>query len=80
MILTYNNFFGIGYWKFFFWANAFIVLKQLENMFQKFSYFFFHMLFWGSAKQSFGWYKVTKKSNKATTTKIRLAGIPKLGT
>jgi hypothetical protein len=38
------------------------------------------MLFWGSAKPSFGWYKVTKNSNKATTTKIRLAGVPKLGT
>ncbi len=42
--------------------------------------FFFHMLFGGSAKPSFGWYKVTKNSNKATTTKIRLAGVPKLGT
>ncbi len=38
------------------------------------------MLFWGSAKPSFGWYKVTKKSYDATTTKTRLPGAPKLGT
>jgi hypothetical protein len=36
--------------------------------------------FWGYAKPSFGWYKVTKNSNKATTTKIWLPGAPKLGT
>ena len=42
--------------------------------------FFFHMLFWGSAKPSFGWYKVTKNSNEAPTTNIRLPGSPKLGT
>ena len=46
----------------------------------KFFIFFFHMLFWGSAKPSFGWYKVTKNSNEATTTKIRQPGAPKLGT
>jgi hypothetical protein len=38
------------------------------------------MLLWGSAKPTFGWYKVTKNSNEATTTKIRLTGVPKLGT
>ncbi len=38
------------------------------------------MLFWGSAKPSFDWYKVTKNSKKPTTTKIRLPGAPKLGT
>ena len=37
------------------------------------------MLFWGSAKPSFGWYKVTKNSYEATTTTIRLPGDPKLG-
>ena len=37
------------------------------------------MLFWGFAKPSFGWYKVTKNSYEATTTKIRLPGAPKLG-
>jgi hypothetical protein len=42
--------------------------------------FFFHMLFRGSAKPSFGWYKVTKNSHEATTTKIRQPGAPKLGT
>jgi hypothetical protein len=42
--------------------------------------FFFHMLFGGSVKPSFGWYKVNKNSNEATTTKIRLPGAPKLGT
>jgi hypothetical protein len=30
-----------GYWNFFFCANAFKVLQQLEYMFKKFSYFFF---------------------------------------
>ncbi len=38
------------------------------------------MLFWGSAKPSFGWYKVTKNRYEATTTKIRLSGAPKLDT
>ena len=38
---------------------------------------FFSYAFWGSAKPSFGWYKVTKNSNEATTTKIRLPGAPK---
>ncbi len=38
------------------------------------------MLFWGSAKPSFGWYKVTLNIYEATTTKIRLPGAPKLGT
>ena len=38
------------------------------------------MLFGGYAKPSFGWYKVTKNSNEATTTNIRLPGSPKLGT
>ena len=38
------------------------------------------MLFLGSAKPSFGWYKVTKNRYEATTTKIRLPGAPKLGT
>ncbi len=33
-----------------------------------------------SAKPSFGWYKVTKNSNKPTRTKLRLADVPKLGT
>jgi hypothetical protein len=49
-------------------------------MFKKFSYFLIHMLFGGSAKPSFGWYKVTKNIYEATTTKIRLPGAPKLGT
>ncbi len=38
------------------------------------------MLFWGDAKPSFGWYKVTKNRYKATTTKVQLLGAPKLGT
>jgi hypothetical protein len=38
------------------------------------------MLFWGSTKPIFGWYKVTKYSYEATTTKIRLPGAPKLET
>ncbi len=38
------------------------------------------MLFGGSAKPSFGWYKVTLNIYEATTTKTRLPGAPKLGT
>ncbi len=38
------------------------------------------MLFWGSAKPSFGWYKVTLNIYEATTTKIHGQGAPKLGT
>jgi hypothetical protein len=38
------------------------------------------MLFWGYAKSSFGWYKITKNSYEAATTKIRLPGSPKLAT
>ena len=64
----------------FFLGKRFYSVKTVRKHVPKIFIFFFHMLFWGSAKQSFGWYKVTKKSNKATTTKIRLAGIPKLGT
>jgi hypothetical protein len=49
-------------------ANASKLYRQLEYIFQ------------GSAKPSFGWYKVTKNSYEATTTTIRLHGAPKLGT
>ncbi len=42
--------------------------------------FFFHMIFWGYAKPSFGWYKVTSRSFVAATPTIRLPGAPKLGT
>ena len=69
-----------GYWKFFFWANALKKVTTLRIHLPKIFLFFFHMLFWGSAKPSFGWYKVTKNSNEATTTKIWLPGAPKLGT
>ncbi len=68
-----------GYWKFFVCANASTLYTQLEYIFQNFQYILFHMLFWGSAKPSFGWYKVTKNSYEATTRKIRLPGAPKLG-
>jgi hypothetical protein len=51
-----------------------------ENTSAKNSHVFFHMLFWGSAKPSFGWYKVTSRSNLAATPTIRRLGAPKLGT
>ena len=38
------------------------------------------MLFWGSAKPSFGWYKVISRSNLAAKPTIRRPGAPKLGT
>ena len=50
------------------------------NTSSKKKFIFFHMLFGWSAKPSFGWYKVTKNSNEATTTNIWLPGSPKLGT
>jgi hypothetical protein len=65
--------------------GIFFVCKRLDTLntnrihLPKNSIFFCHMLFWGSAKPSFGWYKVTKISNEATTTKIMLPGAPKLG-
>ena len=42
--------------------------------------YFFHMLFGGYAKPSFGWYKVTLNIYEATTTKIHGQVAPKLGT
>ncbi len=35
------------------------------------------MLFWGSAKLSFGWYKVTKNNYEGTTTKKKAFRSPK---
>ena len=64
-------------------CKRFYSVKTVRIHVQKIFIFVFHMLFWGSAKPSFGWYKVTKTKNiyyEATTTKIRLPGAPKLGT
>ena len=69
-----------GYWNFFFVCKRFKIVQTVRIHLPKILIFFFHMLFWGSAKPSFGWYKVTKNSYEATTTKIRLPGAPKLGT
>ncbi len=68
--------------EFFFLCKRFYSVKKVRIHVPKIFIFFFHMLFWGSAKPSFSfsWYKVTQNSNKATTTNIRLAGVPKLGT
>ena len=38
------------------------------------------MIFWGSAKPRFSWYKVTSRSFLAATPTIRLPGAPKLDT
>jgi hypothetical protein len=61
-------------------CKRFSSVKTIRIHVPKIFIFFFHTLFWGSAKPSFGWYKVTKYSNKATTTNIRRAGVPKLST
>ena len=61
-------------------CKRFIMVTTVRINVPKIFIFFFHMLFWGSAKPSFGWYKVTKNIYEGTATKIRLPGAPKLGT
>jgi hypothetical protein len=63
----------------FFVCKRFITVNTNRIHIPKF-FNFFHVLFWGAAKPSFGWYKATKNSYEATTSKIRLSGAPKLGT
>ncbi len=41
-------------------CKRFSSVKTVRIYVPKIFIFFFHMLFWGSAKPSFGWYKVTK--------------------
>ncbi len=60
--------------------KRFITANTNRIHFPKIFNLFFHMLFWGAAKPSFGWYKVTKTRYEATTTNIRLPCSPKLGT
>jgi len=69
-----------GLLEFFFVCKRFKIVQTVRIHLPKILRFFFHMLFWGSAKPSFGWYKVTKNSYEATSTKITLPGAPKLGT
>ncbi len=69
-----------GLLEFFFVCKRFKIVRTVRIYLPKILILFFHMLFWGFAKPSFGWYKVTKNSYEATTTKIRLPGYPKLGT
>jgi hypothetical protein len=64
----------------FFLCKRFEMITTVRIHLPKIFLFFFHMLFWWSSEPSFGWYKVTKNSNKATTSKIRQPGSPKLGT
>ncbi len=66
----------------FFWSKRFESVTTVRINVPKIFIFLFHMLmlFGGSTKPSFGWYKVTKNIYEATTTKIRLPGAPKLGT
>jgi hypothetical protein len=61
-------------------CKRFQIVQTIRIHLPKILIFFFHMLFLGYAKPSFGWYKVTKNRYEATTTKIRLPGAPKLGT
>jgi hypothetical protein len=69
-----------GLLEFFFVRKRLYTVQTIRIHLPKFLNYFFHMLFWGSAKPSFGWYKVTKNSNEAPTTNISLPGSPKLGT
>ena len=73
-------FFFEGLLEFFGVCKRFYTVNTIRIHVPKIFIFFFHMLFWGSAKPSFGWYKVTKNIYEATTTKMRLPGAPKLGT
>jgi hypothetical protein len=69
-----------GLLEIFFLCKRFEIVTTVRIHLPKIFLFFFHMLFLWSAKPSFGWYKVTKNSNEAPTTNIRLPGYPKLGT
>ena len=69
-----------GLLEFFFVCKRFVIVTTVRITLPKIFLFFFHMLFWWSSEPSFGWYKVTKNSNEAPTTNIRLPGSPKLGT
>jgi hypothetical protein len=64
----------------FFVCKRFYTVKTNRIHLPKIFIFFFHMLFGGSSKPTFGWYKVTLNIYKATTTKIQGKGAPKLGT
>ena len=69
-----------GYCNFFFVRKRFNTVHTNRKHLPKILIFFFHMLFWGSAKPSFGWYKVTTYSYEAPTTKLTDQVAPKLGT
>ncbi len=69
-----------GLLEFFFVCKRFCTVQKIRIHLLKILIFFFHMLFLGYAKPSFGWYKVTKNHYEPTATKIRLPGAPKQGT
>ena len=80
MVLTSVKKVFEGLLKIFFVCKRFYTVKTIRIHVPKIFIFFFHRIFGGSAKPSFGWYKETKNIYEATTTKIRLPGAPKLGT
>ncbi len=69
-----------GLLEIFFVCKRFYTVQTNRINLPKILNFVFHMLFGGSAKPSFGWYKLAKNRYGGTTTKIRLPGAPKLGT
>ena len=60
-------------------CKRFYTVKTNRIHLPKIFIFFFHMLYGGSSKPTFGWYKVTFKIYEATTTKIHGQRAPKLG-
>ncbi len=69
-----------GLLEFFFVCKRFYTVNTNRIHLPKIFICFFHMLFWGSAEPSFGWYKVISRSYLAATPTSRRPGAPKLGT
>ena len=82
MVLTSVKKVFEGLLKIFFVCKRFYTVNTIRIHLQKIVIYFFHMLFGGYAKPSFGfgWYKVTLNIYEATTTKIHGQVAPKLGT
>ena len=73
-------FYGLSLLEIFVECKRFYTVQTNRIHLPKIFIYFFHILFGGSAKPSFGWYKVTLNMYEATTTKIHGQGAPKLGT
>ena len=69
-----------GLLELFFVCKRFFTVNTNRIHLPKIFKFFFHMVFGGSGKPSFGWYKVNSRSYLCATTTIRLLGAPKFRT